>query len=145
MSEPPLNDELIAELAQLPEELRKRLIALTLELPQAVWQDFARSLLEHWPTATCPASWSELLESGESPPKSELTREVLQDAVNLLDSKSRPSFRKQLEGLLNTHSMENGSNTPDCILAFFLCRCLEAFDAAVARREGWHNRSGGDR
>ena len=50
-------------------------------------------------------------------------------------------FRKELEGLLNCHSMENGCNTPDFILAEYLTNCLRAFDAAVERREQWYGRS----
>lgn len=45
-------------------------------------------------------------------------------------------FRKELEHLINRHSLENGSNTPDFVLANFLCNCLAAFDAAVNRRDG---------
>ena len=50
------------------------------------------------------------------------------------------SFRKNLEAILNAHSMENGSNTPDFILAKYLLGCLAAFDAAVERREEWYGR-----
>lgn len=43
-------------------------------------------------------------------------------------------FRKELESLLNRHSKENGSDTPDFVLADFLIRCLMAFDAATRGR-----------
>lgn len=46
-------------------------------------------------------------------------------------------FRKDLEHLINSHSKENGSNTPDFILAGYLCECLAAFDRAVSRRTAW--------
>ena len=46
-------------------------------------------------------------------------------------------FREELVSLINKHSMENGSATPDFILAQFLVGCLEAFDAAVYRRTQW--------
>lgn len=49
-------------------------------------------------------------------------------------------FRKQLEGLLNRCSKENGSDTPDSILARYLADCLRAFDHAVCRREEWYGR-----
>lgn len=49
-------------------------------------------------------------------------------------------FRKALEGLINEHSMENGSDTPDYILATFLSDCLHSFDAAVAARERFYGR-----
>lgn len=45
------------------------------------------------------------------------------------------TFRKEIESLINRHSMENGSDTPDFILADYLVACLTAFDAAVKRRE----------
>lgn len=47
------------------------------------------------------------------------------------------AFRKELEALLNTRSKENGSNTPDFILAEYLLSCLEAFDKAVNTRSWW--------
>ncbi len=40
-------------------------------------------------------------------------------------------FREELKSLINTHSMEQGSNTPDAVLAGYLCDCLDAFDNAV--------------
>lgn len=49
-------------------------------------------------------------------------------------------FRKELERLLNYHSMEKKSNTPDFILASYLVGCLAAFDAAVKDRDLWYGR-----
>lgn len=43
------------------------------------------------------------------------------------------SFRDELCNLINCHSRENGSNTPDFILAEYLTDCLEAFDKATKR------------
>jgi len=54
---------------------------------------------------------------------------------------SKTVFRKELEGLVNCHSMENGSDTPDFILAEYLADCLDAFDKAVTRREEWYGRA----
>lgn len=50
------------------------------------------------------------------------------------------SFRKGLETLLNQHSRENESNTPDFILADYLTGCLRAFDSAVRMRADWYGR-----
>lgn len=50
------------------------------------------------------------------------------------------NFEKELWTLINTHSMENGSNTPDWILARYLSNCLAAFNEAVNTREGWYGR-----
>jgi len=50
-------------------------------------------------------------------------------------------FKKELEGLINKHSAENGSNTPDFILANYLSRCLDNFDETLQERQKWY---GGD-
>ncbi len=48
---------------------------------------------------------------------------------------SKPrGFRGDLASLLNQHSKEQGSNTPDFILAQYLVDCLEAFDRATLDR-----------
>lgn len=47
-------------------------------------------------------------------------------------------FRMELQSLLNSNCKENGSNTPDFILANFLCDCLRAFDLAANQREHWY-------
>lgn len=49
-------------------------------------------------------------------------------------------FRAELENLINAQSMENGSNTPDFILADYLADCLEAFDRALQARGKWYAR-----
>lgn len=53
-------------------------------------------------------------------------------------------FRKELEELINQHSMENGSDTPDFILAQYLTDCLETFDKATKAREAWYGRLSSD-
>lgn len=50
------------------------------------------------------------------------------------------SFRKELEILINRHSMEGGSNTPDFILAEFFADVLTVFDRTVQAREKWYGR-----
>jgi hypothetical protein len=49
-------------------------------------------------------------------------------------------FEKKLEHLLNCESMENGSDTPDFILAQYLRGCLETWNSAVQAREKWYGR-----
>ena len=49
-------------------------------------------------------------------------------------------FQKELRELINRHSMENGSDTPDFILAQYLVGCLEYFNVAVQRREAWYTK-----
>lgn len=47
------------------------------------------------------------------------------------------SFEQELEALINKHSVENDSNTPDFILRAFMVNCLNAFNGATRRREEW--------
>ena len=48
-------------------------------------------------------------------------------------------FRIELTSLLNKHSMENGSNTPDFILANYLMACLKGFNLATKSRTKWYD------
>jgi hypothetical protein len=48
------------------------------------------------------------------------------------------NLRKQIERAINATSSENGSNTPDYILAQYLTDCLEAFDSATKERDRWY-------
>jgi hypothetical protein len=47
-------------------------------------------------------------------------------------------LRAEIATALNRVSAENGSNTPDFILAEYLDGCLKAFDKAVAGRDTWY-------
>lgn len=53
------------------------------------------------------------------------------------------TLRSDIESAINRHCAENASNTPDFILAEYLLGCLDAFDAAVSRREQWYGRATG--
>jgi hypothetical protein len=46
-------------------------------------------------------------------------------------------FERDLAEVLNKHSMDNGSNTPDYILARYLIRCLDNFREVNQERESW--------
>lgn len=48
------------------------------------------------------------------------------------------NFRTELQDLINRHSMENGSDTPDFLLAEYLTRMLEVFDGIVSKRAKWY-------
>jgi hypothetical protein len=50
----------------------------------------------------------------------------------------QPTFRKELSDLLNKHSKENGSDTPDYLLADFVGEMIQVFDNAVRLRDKWH-------
>ena len=45
-----------------------------------------------------------------------------------------------LASALNRFSAENGSNTPDWILAQFLLRCLAAWNEGLHQRATWYGR-----
>lgn len=47
-------------------------------------------------------------------------------------------FERELQSLLNKYSQENGSNTPDFILARYLNGCLTLFNATVKSRSNWY-------
>lgn len=47
-------------------------------------------------------------------------------------------FKDELQNLINKHSQENGSDTPDFILASYLSDCLQVFNSAVCAREAWY-------
>lgn len=76
--------------------------------------------------------------------ESEIT--VVMDGIALVpDDEPRPphmlsDFRKDIEGVINRYSKENGSNTPDFILAQYLTESLSAYDKAVTAREKWYGR-----
>lgn len=45
---------------------------------------------------------------------------------------------QEIAKVLNRASAENGSDTPDFVLAGFLLQCLHAFDGAMAARKQWY-------
>jgi hypothetical protein len=49
----------------------------------------------------------------------------------------KTKFQDELSALINRHSIENGSNTPDFILAEYLRQCLDIFDTITKRRDSW--------
>lgn len=49
-------------------------------------------------------------------------------------------LRRKIEQAINLTSSENGSDTPDFILAEYLTDCLTAFDKATRTREKWYGR-----
>ena len=56
-------------------------------------------------------------------------------------SADAPDFITELRELINRRSMENGSDTPDFILAAYLTDCLRAWNRAIKRREDWYGRT----
>ena len=52
---------------------------------------------------------------------------------------NRSQLRTDIEMAINRNSAENGSDTPDFILAEYLMTCLEAFDKTVHARSDWYS------
>lgn len=50
------------------------------------------------------------------------------------------TFETELQDLINRYSLENGSATPDFILASYMKRCLDNWNTAVREREAWYDR-----
>jgi hypothetical protein len=50
-----------------------------------------------------------------------------------------PTFIDELSHVINKHTMENGSDTPDFILAGFLADVLISWNHAVKRRDVWRS------
>jgi hypothetical protein len=49
-------------------------------------------------------------------------------------------FEQELSNLINYHSLENGSDTPDFMLAEYLTGCLEVYNKTLKAREKWYGR-----
>lgn len=47
------------------------------------------------------------------------------------------TFEKELKSLINKYSKENGSNTPDFILAEYLTGCLKNYNKTLKARGKW--------
>ena len=66
------------------------------------------------------------------------------DRIRFVEEHSKPNtdgfdvLRADLTELLNRHSIENDTNTPDWVLADYLLRCLEAWRATVPQRDAFH-------
>ena len=50
-------------------------------------------------------------------------------------------IKKDLSGILNKHSLENETNTPDFILAEYLLNCLLAFNSSFKQRTEWYSKT----
>lgn len=51
------------------------------------------------------------------------------------------TFADELRSLINRHSRENSSDTPDWILAAYIEQALLAFESATRKRDLWYGRS----
>jgi hypothetical protein len=78
----------------------------------------------------------------KSEAKSAMTRAVdrlfdLQEKENM----SQLSFEQELSALLNRHSVEKESGTPDFLLAEYLQNCLTNYNETVKKRAFWRGES----
>jgi hypothetical protein len=48
-------------------------------------------------------------------------------------------FKSELEILINKHSQENKSDTPDFILRDYILRCLTTWKLTIRERDRWYN------
>lgn len=63
----------------------------------------------------------------------------MQDNINT-EQKRELTFKEKLTSLINSHSKENRSDTPDFILAEFMDRSLETFDIMTNKRDSWYEK-----
>lgn len=61
----------------------------------------------------------------------------MNEANTLADVVGPHDFSEALRGVINRHSRERGSDTPDFLLADYLVSCLDAYGAAVKARDKW--------
>jgi hypothetical protein len=66
------------------------------------------------------------------------SKEELDQQVD--EQRKMSHFESELRILINNNSMENGSDTPDWMLAQYLTNCLDNFNTTVKLREKWYGR-----
>jgi hypothetical protein len=58
----------------------------------------------------------------------------------------REAIAREIAAVINRNSLENGSDTPDFLLADYLIGCLETYNSTLRAREKWYGRPiGGDK
>ena len=92
-------------------------------------------------TGTAPVTKEE--ETPEPPVPEEV--EKIWINTNLVFSKEEREkklheFEDDLARLINSHSLENMSDTPDFILANYLTNCLRAFNESTKKRNKWYSK-----
>jgi hypothetical protein len=71
--------------------------------------------------------------------KKETTIPDVKPVESKVEEKST-TFTHELKLLIKKYTLENGSDTPDYILAKYLANCLKAFDGAVKARTEWYSK-----
>lgn len=49
----------------------------------------------------------------------------------------KPEFRKELETIINRHSIESSVNMPDFMLADMICNVITTVGNSVKKRDAW--------
>jgi hypothetical protein len=78
--------------------------------------------------------------------ESERAEEIGKNLLNLIlgdREQEERTFKQELAEVINRHSMEGNSDTPDFVLADFLGDCLAGFEYAVRQRNRWYGRKEG--
>jgi hypothetical protein len=57
--------------------------------------------------------------------------------MSYLNIGNNMSFENELINLINRYSIENGSDTPDFILARYIMNCLNAYEIAMDSRNSF--------
>lgn len=63
---------------------------------------------------------------------------AIQAGKPVKDRTNQENLKLEIRDCINKWSAENGSNTPDFILAEYLIDCLKAWDKNLMRREEWY-------
>ena len=56
----------------------------------------------------------------------------------MIEVTKREAFARELKQLINKYSLEDGSDTPDFVLAEHLIRSLELFHLSTNVRKSWY-------
>jgi hypothetical protein len=84
------------------------------------------------------AHMAEVMDYGAPPTQAQPIPSAIYGHVPY-DNGDAPNLWDEVQAVLNRHSRENNSNTPDFILAQFLASALEAFEQAVNSRDSWYS------
>lgn len=111
-------------------------ILSTADLP-LVWDDLAPPPATDSDGFRAPAAEKSPYRDGDR----QGPRAVILNNAPMVDPERRAEIRRAIASVLNKHSAENGSNTPDFLLAEMLVGVLDVFNKAVRAREQWYGRA----
>ena len=66
-------------------------------------------------------------------------RDIREHKDKLKTWRDREELEREFSRIINAHSLENDSNTPDFILARFMIDCLINFHLTMTERIYWYN------